>query len=105
MELSERERRLLQEMESHLLVEDPRLASSLSIHRLRVGTQAVLATSGVVLGIVLMAVGVIHGRAVGIIVALVGFVVLLGSTSVVAGGLRARRESRAPAAGKPQSKT
>ena len=30
MVLSERERRLLQEMETHLLAEDPHLASSLS---------------------------------------------------------------------------
>ena len=90
MVLSERERRLLQEMESHLRAEDPSLASSLSARRLRVGVKAALAASGVVLGIVLMAVGVGRAHAVGIAVALVGYVVLLASTSVIGEWLRAR---------------
>ena len=43
MGLSEGEKRLLEEMESHLLAEDPRLASSLSVHGLGAGVRAAVA--------------------------------------------------------------
>src|SRR3954451_4675701 len=82
MELSERERRLLREMETHLLAEDPGLASSLRIHRLRGGAKVALAASGLVLGAVLMGVGTVRGQAVGIGVALLGFLMLLASVTV-----------------------
>lgn len=94
MELSESERRMLQEMESHLLAEDPSLATSLSVHRLRVGTSALLAASGLVVGTLLMAVGVWRAHLLGIAVALVGYVVLLVSTSVTVEYLRAHRDPR-----------
>ena len=98
MELSERERRLLQEMESHLLVEDPGLASSLSVHRLRVGARAIFAVSGVPIGALLMGLGVWRAHRMGIAIAMVGFVVLLASTSMVGEFLRARRRRRPLAA-------
>ena len=94
MELSESERRMLQEMETHLLAEDPSLASSLRVHRLRVGMSAVLTVSGLLVGILLMAVGVWRAHALGIAVALVGFVVLLISTTITGEYLRAQREHR-----------
>lgn len=90
MVLSERERRLLQEMESHLLAEDPGLASSLSVRRLRIATSVALAVPGLIVGILLMGVGIWRAHAVGIAIALVGYVILLASTSVTVDWLRAR---------------
>jgi len=90
MVLSERERRLLQEMESHLLAEDPGLASSLSVRRLRIATRVALAVPGLIIGILLMGVGIWRAHAVGIAIALVGYVILLVSTSVTVDWLRAR---------------
>jgi hypothetical protein len=83
MGLSERESRMLQEMETHLLAEDPRLASTMGARRLPIGVGAVLTVSGVALGILLMVVGVGRGHALGITLALVGYVVLLLSVTVV----------------------
>jgi hypothetical protein len=107
MELSERERRLLQEMETRLLAEDPGLASSLSVHRLRVGRGAVLAGSGLALGVLLMGIGIWRAHVLGTLIAMVGFVVLLGSTAVaveVLRGYRGRRSvRRKPAAGSPDA--
>jgi hypothetical protein len=91
MELSERERRLLQEMESHLLAEDPRLASSLRVHRLRGGVRVLLAVSGLTLGAVLMGIGTGQGQALGIGVALVGYLILLAAVTITADYLRDRR--------------
>jgi hypothetical protein len=91
MELSEHERRLLREMETHLLAEDPSLASSLSVHRLRVRASAVLAGSGLVVGLALMALGVRLAHLVGIIIAMVGYLALVVSTHAVGESLRARR--------------
>lgn len=88
--LSERERRLLQEMETELLREDPGLASSLRARRLPLGVSAVLTVSGLAVGILLMAVGVLRGHALGIAIALVGYLVLLASTSVATEWLRKR---------------
>jgi hypothetical protein len=88
--LSERERRLLQEMETDLRAQDPRLASRLSVRRLRGGANVVLTVSGLAIGLLLMAVGVWRGNAAGIAVALVGYVVLLVSTAVAGEWLRAR---------------
>jgi hypothetical protein len=94
MELSESERRMLQEMETHLLAEDPSLASSLRVHRLRAGTKVLLAASGLVIGVLLMAVGVWRAHVLGTALALVGYVVLLVSTTVTFEHLRAHREHR-----------
>jgi hypothetical protein len=90
MTLSERERRMLQEMETHLLAEDPGLASSLGASRLRLGTRVVLAASGLVIGLLVMGVGVVQGDTVGILIALLGFLVLLAATTVGVESLRAR---------------
>jgi hypothetical protein len=91
MELSDRERRELQEMETRLLAEDPHLASSLSLGRVRVRVRPVSAVAGLVIGVILMAIGVTRGHAPGIAVALVGYVVLLASVSASADLLRSRR--------------
>jgi hypothetical protein len=90
MVLSERERRLLQEMETHLLAEDPHLASSLSVRRLWIGANTALTVSGLVIGVLLMGVGVWRGHTAGIVMALVGYVILLASVSVTIDWLRAR---------------
>jgi Protein of unknown function (DUF3040) len=97
MELSEHERRQLQEMESHLLAEDPSLASSLRVHRLRVGVGAkvVLAVCGLLIGVLLMAVGVWRAHVTGIAVALVGYLVLLASTTLAVDCLQSRAERSA----------
>jgi len=102
MELSERERRLLREMETQLLHEDPSLASSLSFHRLRVGASTVLTVSGLAVGVLLMALGVWRAHLFGIALALVGFCVLLAATTVSADWLRARRSRRSAVAKEPK---
>lgn len=102
MELSERERRLLREMETHLLAEDPSLASSLRVHRLRGGAKVALAVSGLAIGAVMMGVGTWRGHGTGIGVALAGYVVLLASVTVTVDYLRARRgRSHSEGAGTP----
>lgn len=90
MVLSERERRLLEEMETRLAAEDPSLASSLGAPRLRVGTRALLAAAGLVLGAALMAIGVGLGQLGGTVVALAGFLVLLAAATIGGEWLRAR---------------
>jgi hypothetical protein len=91
MVLSEHERRLLQEMESHLLAEDPGLASSMRRRRsLSAVAKLALAGSGLVLGVLLMAVGVWRAHALGIAVALLGYLILLASTWFTVDWLRAR---------------
>jgi hypothetical protein len=102
MELSERERRLLQEMETHLLAEDPGLASSLRVHRLRGGIGVALAASGLVIGVVLMGVGTVQGHAAGIGVALIGYLVLLAAVTVTVDYVRAR-QGRAAGRSEPTS--
>jgi len=104
MALSERESRLLQEMETRLLAEDPRLASTLGARRLPIGVGAVLAAAGLALGILLMAVGVGRGHALGITTALVGYVLLLLSTFVIGDWLRLPGRSR-PFAGQPHGRS
>jgi hypothetical protein len=94
MELSERERQVLREMETHLLAEDPGLASSLSIRRLRVGVRAIIAAAGLVVGVLLMAVGIGIAHTVGTAVALLGYLVLLFSTSASVDRLRDLRVAR-----------
>jgi len=84
MELSERERRLLREMETHLRAEDPGLAATLNVRRLRAGTKAILAASGLVIGVLLMGVGVLRGHGLGIAVALAGYLFLLAAVNGVA---------------------
>jgi hypothetical protein len=90
MVLSERERRLLEEMETRLQAEDPSLASRLSIRRLPIGVNAALTVSGLLIGLLLIGVGLWRAHAAGIAVALVGYVVLLAATSVAGEWLRAR---------------
>jgi hypothetical protein len=105
MELSEHEKRLLQEMETHLVAEDPTLASSLSVHRLRVGTRVVRAVLGVIVGVLLMAVGVRRAHALGIAIALIGYVILLASTSLTVDLVRARASALARQQGKRKEQT
>jgi hypothetical protein len=90
MVLSERERRLLQEMETHLLAEDPGLASSLSVRRLWIGANAVLTVFGLLVGVLMMGLGVWRAHLAGIALALAGYVILLASVTVAVGWLRAR---------------
>jgi hypothetical protein len=90
MVLSERERRLLQEMESHLLTEDPRLASSLKNRRLRPGVSAVLTVAGLVVGVLVMIIGIGRAQVLGTVVALVGFTIVLISSFVAGEWVRAR---------------
>lgn len=80
MALSEQERKLLEQLEASLMVEDPKFAQTLSgaggvrIHRRR----ATLAGLGFVLGLLLLVVGVqIHPA-----VSIVGFVVMLASAII-----------------------
>jgi hypothetical protein len=109
MDMSEDERRVLQEIESHLAADDPRLAESLQGHRrwLRSRPGAgrwMLSSLGLAAGVLLMAIGVRESGTAGILVALVGYCVLLAATAttvkLVRGAdrspLHAQKQPRAP---------
>jgi hypothetical protein len=103
MPLSENERRQLQQIEHDLLAQDPRLASSFGGRRWRRTSKTVLASSGVLCGIVLMFTGLRVGGALGIVIADAGFLVLVLATASLGGflqnRLRARRRTAEPASG------
>lgn len=100
MALSEREQRLLAEMEEALSVDDPRLVSTLNGSRTRIGTSIGIAIAFVLGGFSILFAGLIAQLTLvgvgGFIVALVGVILLingLGNASSKAGKSpkRARR--------------
>jgi hypothetical protein len=84
MALSDHEKRVLDEIEDSLVVEDPRLASSLrnprAVHGFR---RVLLQTSGTLVGTALAIVGVHTNSVVGIIIALLGFGLVVTTTFVL----------------------
>ena len=85
MPLSEEELRLLEQMERALVAEDPKLASTMRGTSVRAAARrrVVIASVGFVVGIaVLMTGAVLGGDAIGIAIAIIGFVVMLASAYV-----------------------
>jgi hypothetical protein len=81
MSMSAREKRALKEIESRLTAEDRDLAVTLKRRRRWLNdSRPLLATAGLVVGVILMALGMVQAHLGGIAVALAGYLVLLGST-------------------------
>jgi hypothetical protein len=94
MPLSEHEKRLLDEIEQTLLVDDPALASSLRSARppARTRTFVLLAIGGIVAGIVLLLVALLVHGVVETVLAVVAFAIIVGAADC---GLRAMTRVRA----------
>jgi hypothetical protein len=84
MALSDYEKRVLGEIEDSLVVDAPRLASSLrnprAFHRVR---RALLRAGGILAGILLTILGVHANSAVGTIIALLGFGLVVATAFVL----------------------
>ena len=99
MPLSEEELRLLEQMERALVEEDPKFASTLRGTSLRRSARRRAMAAGVVfvLGIVLLMGGVMSGTgAVGFVIGIAGFVVMLGSATVALTAIRGQQHATAP---------
>lgn len=91
MPLSEEELRLLEQMERALVEEDPKFASTLRGTSLRRSARrrAIAAAVAFVVGIALMMGGVVSGTgAIGFVIGIAGFVVMLAAATI---GLTAMR--------------
>ncbi|MTD16523.1 DUF3040 domain-containing protein [Nakamurella sp. YIM 132087] len=84
MPLSEHEQRMLDEIERALYQDDPKFATSVNVTRLR-RRRPILAGLAFLLGLVMLVVGVIASQsllALGVIVSVVGFLVMVGSVGL-----------------------
>jgi hypothetical protein len=95
MVLSEREQRLLQEIEDALSTEDPRFVAHVGSARPRrpARTVGVLSVLGVVLGVAVVIAGVTRGGGWGTAVGVVGFVLIIGSCLAGVVAVRGRRKT------------
>ncbi len=80
MPLSEYEQRVLEQMERHLSTDDPRLANRLT-QRGRPATRYLVATIGMLLGILALLLGVILGPWLGVVLGATGFIVMFASVA------------------------
>jgi DUF3040 family protein len=94
--LSEEELRLLEQMERALVEEDPKFASTLRGTSLRRSARRRAMAAGVVfvVGIVMLMGGVMSGKgAVGFVIGIAGFVVMLGSATVALTAMRGQQHA------------
>jgi hypothetical protein len=96
MPLSEREQRLLQEIEQTLSTEDPRFVASVRSARPRRGTRTVgvLCAVGVVAGLAVVLAGLASGGGLGTAVGVLGFVLIVGSCLGAVIAVRGRKKPR-----------
>ena len=82
MPLSENEQRLLEQMERALYAEDPKFASAMrgANRRPGAGRRLFIGSLGIVLGLVLLVFGVSRGSSPLVVLAVVGFAMMLGGT-------------------------
>ena len=78
MPLSEYEQRVLEQMERQLSADDPKLATTLTTPRRRTGRKIIVATVGVLVGLLLLVLGVVQSIAV---VGIFGFLVMFGGVT------------------------
>jgi hypothetical protein len=94
--LSEEELRLLEQMERALVEEDPKFASTLRGTSLRRSARRRAIFAGVVfvVGIALLMGGVVSGTgALGFVIGIAGFVVMLGSATVALTAIRGQQHA------------
>ena len=98
MALSDREQRLLAEMEQALSADDPGLVSTLSGARRR-GPGAAIGVAALLVGIATLFAGLIAQATLvgvaGFVIALIGVVILINSVTAIAKGARPAAASRA----------
>jgi hypothetical protein len=96
MPLSEHENHLLQDIERSLSLQDPDLASRLRSGRSVGGLRRswVVLGAAALLGLVLTVIGVSLKNAVGIVVAVVGYVILVLSVNDMVGAVQRTRAGR-----------
>jgi protein-S-isoprenylcysteine O-methyltransferase Ste14 len=104
MALSKAEQELLAQLESSLAAEDPKLAQKLAsapIRRVH-PRRATLGVVGLLLGIAALVAGMMIGNAVGIGLAVIGFIIMLAAAVFFLTAWQARPESpSAPRKGPP----
>ncbi len=95
MPLSEHEQRLLEQMERALYAEDPKLASALrgADPRTHARRRLILAAIGFLAGLALLMTGVATSQ---VVVAVVGFVLMLAAAFVAVSGWRGAPPAREP---------
>ena len=102
MPLSEHEQRMLDEIERALYQDDPKFATSVNVSRIR-RRRPILAALAFVIGLVMLVVGVIATQSVlalGVVVSVLGFLVMVGSVGLfVFGQPGARATTRSPEEG------
>jgi len=84
MPLSEHEQRMLDEIERALYQDDPKFATSVNVSRIR-RRRPILAALAFVVGLVMLVVGVIATQSVlalGVIVSVLGFLVMVASVGL-----------------------
>ncbi|GGM11451.1 DUF3040 domain-containing protein [Nakamurella endophytica] len=84
MPLSEHEQRMLEEIERALYQDDPKFATSVNVGRLR-RRRPILAGVAFVIGLLMLVVGVIATQSVlalGVVVSVLGFFVMVGSVAL-----------------------
>jgi hypothetical protein len=95
MPLSEREQRLLQEIEQALSTEDPGFVAKVSYARPRRPARTVgLCVVGVVLGVAVLIAGLTSAGGWGTAVGVLGFVLIVGSCLAGVIAVRGRRKTR-----------
>jgi hypothetical protein len=96
MPLSEREQRLLQEIEQALSTEDPRFVASVRSARPGRGTRTVgvLCVVGVLVGLGVVLAGLASGGGLGTAVGVLGFVLIAGSCLAAVIAVQGRKKPR-----------
>jgi len=97
--LSEEELRLLEQMERALVEEDPKFASTLRGTSLRRSARRRAIAAGVafVVGIALLMGGVVSGTgAIGFVIGIAGFVVMLGAATIGLTAMRGAQQHATP---------
>lgn len=93
MPLSEHEQRMLDEIERALYEDDPKFATSVDVSRIR-RRRPIVAAAAFVVGLVCLVVGVIATQSVlalGVVVSVFGFLVMVAAVGLFMFGLPGRR--------------
>jgi hypothetical protein len=93
MPLSEHEQRMLDEIERALYQDDPKFATSVDVSRIR-RRRPIMAAIAFVVGLVCLVVGVIATQSVlalGVVVSVLGFLIMVGAVGLFMFGLPGRR--------------